>query len=337
MNFEMENKEEISNTVLSITIPTWNRSEILRESLTCLLPEVIRYKSIIEIVISDNCSDDNTPNVINEFIEKYPQITIRSFRQESNTGYYGNFKKCKELATGKYFWLLSDNEFINRGIIEYLINILTTEKDISVVFLNDWGMVEDKIDSIPVYKSKSVDYNELFITAGGKITSTSAVIFSNNKVGEEIVFEKFKGNLFLGFGLLLHAMSSQKKGVIIYGTSLWSKYAQISFNVFEAFTIHLDLCINYGTESKAITQEIANNFVNDIIKDRTRWHYIKYKIYGKIYDRDFGTLDNIESLLKKYLYKYEGFNKYLRAAINTPRFLLIAWYYCYRTFKYFKK
>lgn len=46
---------------LSICIPTYNRSEVLKESLMQLL----KYEGDdIEVVISDNCSPDNTEEVV---------------------------------------------------------------------------------------------------------------------------------------------------------------------------------------------------------------------------------------------------------------------------------
>ena len=49
------------NPYLSICIPTYNRSEVLKESLMQLL----KYEGDdIEVVISDNCSPDNTEEVV---------------------------------------------------------------------------------------------------------------------------------------------------------------------------------------------------------------------------------------------------------------------------------
>jgi glycosyltransferase involved in cell wall biosynthesis len=327
----------LEKKLLTIAIPTWNRANILNIALNYLLPQVQKHMSDIEIIISDNCSDDETQAVVNKYIENYPELELISYIQSINTGYYGNFKKCKELANGKYFWLLSDNEFVGEDVIDKIIIVLKKSKDPSIVFLNDWGEIEKKISTKITYIVEEVDLNQLFVKAGYKLTSISAVIFPNDKKNENEVFNLFQKNLFLGFGLLLSTLSYCKKSYIINGTSLWSKNALISFNVFEAFTIHMDICMKYAIKEKNISTYQVNVLMNSIIKNLTRWHYIKYKLYKKIYNKDFGQLGKIEDLLYKYLAQYSSYNNYLEPFIKIPRFLLFGWFFIYRMRKYLLK
>ncbi|MBK7095860.1 MAG: glycosyltransferase [Saprospiraceae bacterium] len=61
--------------LLSITIPTYNRASFLKETLKQLF---FQFDEIdinqIEIIVSDNCSTDNTSEVIFEFVKKGFQI-----------------------------------------------------------------------------------------------------------------------------------------------------------------------------------------------------------------------------------------------------------------------
>ena len=126
-----------NNPILTIAIPTWNRAEILDKALAALLPQISSFKDSLEIVISDNASDDHTKQIIEQYSEQYSRLNIIHYTQSENTGYYGNFKKCRELSNGQYFWLLSDNDYVANGLIDYLINILKT-KSPSFIFLKDW-------------------------------------------------------------------------------------------------------------------------------------------------------------------------------------------------------
>jgi len=54
-------------TLLSICIPTCNRSRLLHESLTSILNSAKGYEDKIEIVISDNVSTDDTGSVVARF------------------------------------------------------------------------------------------------------------------------------------------------------------------------------------------------------------------------------------------------------------------------------
>ena len=82
--------------LVTIGIPTYNRAsgrlgEAIRGALAQTYPN-------IEIVISDNCSTDNTTEVVSSFNSE----KIRYIRQETNIGPFPNFNACLENA-----WLRS--------------------------------------------------------------------------------------------------------------------------------------------------------------------------------------------------------------------------------------
>lgn len=304
--------------LLSITIPTWNRAEILEKALSQLLPQLINYTKEIELIVSDNCSTDKTNSVIESQKEKFKQINFIHFKQSSNTGYYGNFRKCKELANGKYFWLLSDNEFINDGLIEFLIGTLKEATTINSIHLNDWGNFHDENSFKKTeYRSKLLNANELFKVAGYKLTLISSVVFVNKKEEDDVLFEKFNGNSFLGFALFLKSLTDNNQSVLVSGKSLLTYETKISFNVFKSFTIDMSKCIDEGLRWGVFNSESSETFINNIIYNLTRHHYTDYKIQGKIYGLDLGPIQEIDNLLESYLAKYSGFQKYLKPIKNS--------------------
>jgi abequosyltransferase len=59
------------NTILlSICIPTFNRSEVLDNTLNSLFSNSEFNSNQIEVIVSDNCSTDNTVQVVT----KYPLV-----------------------------------------------------------------------------------------------------------------------------------------------------------------------------------------------------------------------------------------------------------------------
>lgn len=57
---------------ISICIPTYNRAELLRNTLKAILSQ-IDVKST-EVIVSNNASTDNTENVVKDYIRSYPCI-----------------------------------------------------------------------------------------------------------------------------------------------------------------------------------------------------------------------------------------------------------------------
>lgn len=99
------------NPVVTIAMPTYNRADkYLRPALECALAQTW---DAVEIIVSDNCSTDDTP----EIIASYPDPRIRYFRQKTNIGPNNNFNFCIENARGAYFLLFPDDDEIDPDMI----------------------------------------------------------------------------------------------------------------------------------------------------------------------------------------------------------------------------
>ncbi len=98
--------------VVTIGIPTRNRARTyLRETLSSALTQTYPH---LEIVVSDNCSADDTEAVVRGFSDP----RIRYFRHRADIGANGNFNFCLERATGDYFLLLHDDDLIDPDFVE---------------------------------------------------------------------------------------------------------------------------------------------------------------------------------------------------------------------------
>lgn len=106
--------------LVTIGIPTYNRSGYLRQALQSALAQT--YPNL-EIIVSDNASTDDTPQVIAE----YTDPRIRFIRQPENLGMAGNWNACLRAATGEYFLLLSDDDLLVPTGIEALVSAYVTE------------------------------------------------------------------------------------------------------------------------------------------------------------------------------------------------------------------
>lgn len=121
----MTNKEY---PLITIGIPTYNRADnYLKQSLGSALNQTY---SNIEIVVSDNCSSDNTE----ELVRSYNDPRIRYFRQSKNIGRVGNSNFCLEQARGDYFQQLQDDDFIENEFVETCMK--------AADYSTDFGMIQ---------------------------------------------------------------------------------------------------------------------------------------------------------------------------------------------------
>lgn len=89
----------------SIVIPTFNRVKFLKVAIAITLEQT--YKDF-EIIISNNCSTDETREVVKSFKDK----RIRYFENKKNIGAEQNMKKVISYARGNYIFTLGDDDFI---------------------------------------------------------------------------------------------------------------------------------------------------------------------------------------------------------------------------------
>lgn len=91
--------------VVSIGLPVFNGARSLRNAITGLLRQT--YQNI-ELIISDNCSTDETQKICEDCAAC--DVRIRYFRQIENIGVAQNFRFVLEQAQGKYFlWNAGDD------------------------------------------------------------------------------------------------------------------------------------------------------------------------------------------------------------------------------------
>jgi len=113
--------------LVTIGIPTYNRaSGRLGDAIKCALAQTY---SNIEIVISDNCSTDNTAEVVASFkCDK-----IRYIRQEKNIGPFNNFHACLESAKGEYFYLFHDDDQVDADFVESCIAAANGRENVGLI------------------------------------------------------------------------------------------------------------------------------------------------------------------------------------------------------------
>lgn len=91
----------MSEFLLSICIPTFNRADILNRTLAALFSNPDFDEDLIEVIVSDNCSSDHTKEVV----KKYP--LVKYYYNEENIKDV-NFTRILERATGRYIRLFND-------------------------------------------------------------------------------------------------------------------------------------------------------------------------------------------------------------------------------------
>jgi glycosyltransferase involved in cell wall biosynthesis len=120
--------ESANGPKVSIGLPTYNGGTRLIKAVSSVMAQ---DHENIEIIISDNCSDDDTEEVCTSLSQRYP--CIRYYRQPVNRGVTANYSFVLEKATGDYFLWLSDDDTLEPGILKIYTDFLSANPDYALV------------------------------------------------------------------------------------------------------------------------------------------------------------------------------------------------------------
>ncbi len=107
---------------------------MLRDLLECLSIEITPFNNEVELIVSDNCSTDHTPEVAEQMSKK---VGIRYHRNSKNIGFASNVKiMVEQLATGEFCLIVGDDDIVRRGIIEKILKTIREYPEIDYIFMN---------------------------------------------------------------------------------------------------------------------------------------------------------------------------------------------------------
>lgn len=129
--------------ILSICIPTFNRAELLDETLSHLVLEPSFLLGKIEICISDNASPDSTSEIAKKYSDKYENIIYN--RNKENTGIIdGNFPIVASMASGTFIKFLNDYASFIPGELDKLIKFIeVNEKEKPILFFPNNNLINE--------------------------------------------------------------------------------------------------------------------------------------------------------------------------------------------------
>lgn len=118
--------------LLSILIPTYNRAPFLLKNLEILSDYLERcnFFKEIEIIISNNDSNDETDIIIKQFNQQKKEIRLNYFLQSKNIGLEKNALFCLDKAKSEYIMYLGDDDYLCIDYLRGIIDIIRTQKDI---------------------------------------------------------------------------------------------------------------------------------------------------------------------------------------------------------------
>lgn len=106
---------------VSVSIATYNYGRFLRQCIESVKRQTF---SDWELIICDDCSEDETATVALELAASDPRI--RYYRNETRLGMNGNLKRAADLARGRYIKMLCSDDWLAPTCLETLVALMET-------------------------------------------------------------------------------------------------------------------------------------------------------------------------------------------------------------------
>jgi CMP-N-acetylneuraminic acid synthetase len=131
------NNSFFENPLVTVYVLNYNYSKYIYEAISSVLNQT--YENI-EIILIDDGSTDNSVDIINEFINKYPRIKVI---QQKNKGLVKSINTAIRIAKGEYVIRLDADDYFAPEAIEKLVKKITYHKNCALVFSDFYLINED--------------------------------------------------------------------------------------------------------------------------------------------------------------------------------------------------
>ena len=137
---------------ISLCIPTFNRAPLLREALERIGEQWAEDPQCsLELIVSDNASTDDTPQVLQEFAAKYTCFSLRVYRACTNQGPDANIYQAIKMAQGTFVYILSDDDILLPGALKKLFCLIHRHSTLDGFCLNIKSFIHSPEEPTPVW------------------------------------------------------------------------------------------------------------------------------------------------------------------------------------------
>ncbi len=294
----------MTDLMLSLCVPTYNRAAFLRETLERMACQISEADSAcVEIVVSDNASTDDTPLVLSKMQAAYPEVTVRVLRQPSNQGPDANIYAVIKAALGEFVYVLSDDDVLLPGAVAKLLELMRVYPQADALTLNIKSFVDSPDDPAPLWfaiqqdtffadKSdalRTLALSHLFLSMTA-FRRTLAVRDYSDKIGTNLL------QSFLFFDVLARGRGAAVSAAPFLAQRLDNTGG---YGFFEVMVTHYQSLLRYGADA-GLPADVLREFHVKQLKTSIFHFLIRYKMMSERYNFHLPFWDGSRRLVRAY-------------------------------------
>ena len=178
-------------TQISIIIPTYNYGHYIRYALHSILEQLKDSDLDVEILVIDDCSTDNTRQIIEQY-SQYPFVKV--IVNSQNLGPAKSRNKAIAQASGQYIIFLDADDMLTAGSLRAIVNFINTHNLPEIIITDHHSVIRANNSEVIIKKiikntnlspSKNQRFQDYLINKSLSIGAGS-IVFNKS------VLDKFK-------------------------------------------------------------------------------------------------------------------------------------------------
>jgi glycosyltransferase involved in cell wall biosynthesis len=278
-------------SLISIIALNYNQSDYLVESLDAIADQT--YKNF-EIIITDDCSKDDSREKIDKWVLKHPDLKITRLYNESNLGLCKTLNKAVLASKGEFIKPIACDDVLHREYLEKIVQLFSVKQDVSLVCTDMKLMDVDsvvkhesnwKYSGVVLNEKKINDFQEYF---NGPFLNTPSLAFKRSlfdAIGgydENLVFEDWdfilRAKRIAEFAYIEESLVNYR----LHDSNMHKnvgRLARYSEDIIHLLQKHLGVSESSDLKIKAsICNEISNLLIIDEQKGISIWSQLYSRI-----------------------------------------------------------
>lgn len=202
---------QVQTPLVSIMMTTYNHESYIEKAIESVLMQETSFD--FEIIIGEDCSTDNTRQIIRDYQEKFPDRFKVKF-WEQNVGPKENFMALRNMCKGKYLCVLECDDYWGDPVkLQKQVEFLEASKDF-VLCYHDSDVVDEDGKLVREHRyDVNRDWTKDEMIAGKGFATTNTALYRNVVVADE--FRNF--NVLNGDTLHWHLLGFHGKCKFLEG------------------------------------------------------------------------------------------------------------------------
>ncbi len=186
---------------VTVIIPNYRHAPYLRERIDSVLQQTYRN---FEVIILDDCSPDNSREVIESY-RQVPQVTHIIYNEVNSGSTFLQWQRGFDLAQGRYIWIAESDDYASPQFLEKCVAQLESDQQCTLAYTESRLVTSD---GSPIKKRMKSAYflgNECDIWDGGEfiianmlrcnvVYNASMVVFRKDAIPDDKAYTRFRLN-----------------------------------------------------------------------------------------------------------------------------------------------